>query len=42
MPAETSTTRGQSAWLSLDAWSVILAFALVFAVRFGLLKTVPW
>jgi hypothetical protein len=28
--------------LSLDTWAVLLAFAGVLLVRFGLLKSVPW
>jgi hypothetical protein len=28
--------------LSLDAWAVIIAFALAIAVRFGAIHKVPW
>ncbi len=28
--------------LSLDTWAVIVALALALAVRFDLLKNVPW
>jgi hypothetical protein len=28
--------------LSLDTWAVLLAFAAVLLVRFGILKTVAW
>jgi hypothetical protein len=31
-----------SSRLSLDTWAVLLAFAAVLLVRFGILKTVPW
>jgi hypothetical protein len=29
-------------WLSLDAWAVIVALVLALAVKFGVLKSVPW
>jgi hypothetical protein len=28
--------------LSLDAWALIVAALLALAVRFGILKNVPW
>jgi hypothetical protein len=28
--------------LSLDAWAVLVAFALALAVRFDIFKSVPW
>ena len=28
--------------LSLDTWAVLLAFAAVLLVRFGVLKNIPW
>jgi hypothetical protein len=28
--------------LSLDTWAVLLAFAAVLLVRFGVLKSIPW
>ena len=28
--------------LSLDTWAVLLAFAAVLLVRFGILKNIPW
>ena len=28
--------------VSLDAWAVLLAFAAVLLVRFGVLKNIPW
>lgn len=38
--SKTSLTRGSS--LSLDVWAVIIAVALALAVRFDILKNVPW
>jgi hypothetical protein len=38
----TSVSAGKSAWLSLDSWAVIIALALALAVKFGVIKTVPW
>jgi hypothetical protein len=29
-------------WLSLDTWAVIVALVLALAVRFDVLKNVPW
>jgi hypothetical protein len=28
--------------ISLDTWAVLLAFAAVLLVRFGVLKSIPW
>ena len=28
--------------LSLDLWAVVLAFILAIAVRFGLIRSIPW
>jgi hypothetical protein len=28
--------------ISLDTWAVLLAFAAVLLVRFGILKNIPW
>jgi hypothetical protein len=28
--------------VSLDTWAVLLAFAAVLLVRFGVLKNIPW
>jgi hypothetical protein len=28
--------------ISLDTWAVLLAFAAVLLVRFGVLKNIPW
>jgi hypothetical protein len=30
------------AQVSLDTWAVLLAFAAVLLVRFGVLKNIPW
>ena len=44
MSTDTSTTtpsrKGTS--LSLDVWAVIVTFLLALAVRFDILKSVPW
>jgi len=37
-----SASAGKSAWLSLDTWAVIIALALALAVKFGLIKSIPW
>lgn len=39
-PVQPSETRKRS--LSLDAWSVLIALALVALVRLGVLKHVAW
>jgi hypothetical protein len=31
-----------STWLSLDVWAVIVALLLALAVKFDILKNVPW
>lgn len=36
----TPSSKGSS--LSLDTWAVIVAVALALAVRFDILKSVPW
>ena len=33
---------GKQFRLSLDAWAVLVAFALAVAVRFGAIHKVPW
>jgi hypothetical protein len=38
--ANTPSRNGAS--LSLDVWAVIVALALALAVRFDILKNVPW
>jgi len=37
-----NTVKNQGLRLSLDAWAVIVAFALALAVRLDILKKVPW
>jgi hypothetical protein len=39
-PAITPSSNGS--WLSLDTWAVIVALILALAVRFDLLRNVPW
>ncbi len=38
----TSTPSSKGPLLSLDAWAVIVALALALAVKFDILKNVPW
>jgi hypothetical protein len=44
MSTDKSTNAGsrKGSLLSLDAWAVIVALALALAVRFDILKDVPW
>jgi hypothetical protein len=44
MPTDTpaATSQNNGALLSLDAWAVIVALVLALAVRFELIKNVPW
>jgi hypothetical protein len=45
MATDKSTTAPSntgSSWLSLDVWAVIVALILALAVRFDILKNVPW
>jgi hypothetical protein len=42
MPDNPKNLKNQSLRLSLDAWAVIVAFALALAVRLGIVKNVPW
>jgi hypothetical protein len=39
-PANTPSRNGAS--LSLDVWAVIVALVLALAVRFDIIKNVPW
>jgi len=39
---EKSAPSGNSNSLSLDWWAVIVALLLALAVRFDVLKNVPW
>jgi hypothetical protein len=36
------TMSGKGSGVSLDAWAVIVALVLALAVRFDILKNVPW
>ena len=38
----TNARSRKGSLLSLDAWAVIVALALALAVRFDILKDVPW
>jgi hypothetical protein len=42
MPNEKSSAPAKSFTLALDTWAVLVALALALAVRFDLLKKVPW
>ncbi len=44
MPTDKSTATPPSngSSVSLDIWAVIVALALALAVRFDILKNVPW
>jgi hypothetical protein len=42
MAAEKSTLSKESSALSLDTWAVIIALLLAMAVRFDVIKNVPW
>jgi hypothetical protein len=42
MSTDTSTASSKRISLSLDAWAVIVALILALAVRFDVLKNVPW
>jgi len=43
MSAKTSDNRKRDGFrLSLDTWAVLVALALAAAVRFHILKAVPW
>jgi len=43
MSKDTSgSTSSKGSLLSLDAWAVIVALALALAVKFDVLKSVPW
>ena len=37
-----NTVQKQGLRLSLDAWAVIVAFALALAVRLDIFRKVPW
>jgi hypothetical protein len=38
----TNEPAGKNALLSLDGWAVLIAFLLALAIKFGILKNVPW
>jgi hypothetical protein len=38
----TNPRRFTLAAISLDTWAVLLSLGLVFLIRFGILKIVPW
>jgi len=42
MPDENPSASAKPFSLTLDTWAVLLALALALAVRFDLLKKVPW
>jgi hypothetical protein len=44
MSSRTSTNApaNKQAFFSLDTWAVIVALALALAVKFDILKNVPW
>jgi hypothetical protein len=39
---QNSSSPGKGSLLSLDTWAVIVALVLALAVRFDILKNVPW
>lgn len=42
MSTDKSTIASKGTLLSLDTWAVIAALILALAVRFDILKNVPW
>ena len=42
MPTDRSTKLRKGVWLSVDEWAVIVALVLALAVKFDVLKNVPW
>lgn len=42
MSKDISTASSKRAWLSLDAWAVIVALILALAVKADIFKNVPW
>lgn len=43
MSADVKAGKTGNRWkLSLDAWAVLLAFALALLVRTGVFKHIPW
>jgi hypothetical protein len=41
-PTDNNSKPGNRRPLSLDTWAVIIALLLALAVRFDLVKNVPW
>jgi hypothetical protein len=39
---DQSTKPRKGGWLSIDEWAVIVALVLALAVKFDVLKNVPW
>jgi hypothetical protein len=42
MSKDQSTKPRKGGWLSVDEWAVIVALVLALAVKFDVLKNVPW
>ena len=42
MPTDQSAKPRRGGWLSIDEWAVIVALVLALAVKFDVLKNVPW
>jgi len=42
MSTDTSDSSRKGTSFSLDTWALIVAFLLALAVRFGVLKDIPW
>jgi len=42
MSIDQAKSSGKRALLGLDEWAVIVALVVALAVRFDLLKNVPW
>jgi hypothetical protein len=42
MATDQPTKSSKGAWLSVDEWAVIVALVLALAVKFDVLKNVPW
>ena len=42
MATDTSTAPSKGFSVSLDTWAVIVALVLALAVKFDVLKNIPW
>jgi hypothetical protein len=42
MSQDQSSKTRKGGWLSVDEWAVIVALVLALAVKFDVLKNVPW